>query len=326
MAKKQKHIFISYHHNDADFAKNLIKKVQLEGYETWVDNSRLHGGVDWRESIDRAIRDAFALIVIMTPDAKASDYVTYEWAYAWGAGVKVIPLLYKDTKLHPRLETLHYVNFTNSKSRRWQHLNRAIKMAEYGQDASIPYPPPLKEDEDFEILRKEIVYEYLPDGKSMIQRKRLKMRMLKDNIESYKDRYRWTGKGKCILKSVQPDFRIINQHKGDDGLFDYFEVLFPEPTQKDDIVDFTIEWELTDEEGIAIPFLSTMIDSVTKSLLLQVNLPAEPKGALFEEYEYFTQTEPSVVKIIHWNHATRSLSYEDNDPQLKHKYRIRWFN
>ncbi|HYT46703.1 MAG TPA: toll/interleukin-1 receptor domain-containing protein [Methylomirabilota bacterium] len=326
MTKYQKHIFISYHHDDVGFAKNLIKRIELEGYETWVDNNRLQGGADWRETIDRAIRDSFALVVIMTPDAKTSDYVTYEWAYAWGAGVKVIPVLYKDTNLHPRLEALQYINFTNSRSRHWQHLIRAIKMAEHQQDASIPYPPPIKEDEDVVILRKEIVYEYLPDGKSMTQRKRLKMQMLKDNIKSYKDRYRWTGKGKCVLKPIQTDFRIINQHKGDDGMFDYFEVLFPKTTQKGDIVDFTMEWELIDEEGIAIPFLSTMIDAETKSLLLQVNLPSEPKGAYFEEYENFTQIEPSVTKVINWNLATRNLRYEISDPQLKHKYRIRWFN
>jgi hypothetical protein len=32
----------------------------------------------------------------MTPDAKASEYVTYEWAFAWGAGVRVIPIMYKE--------------------------------------------------------------------------------------------------------------------------------------------------------------------------------------------------------------------------------------
>ena len=42
--------------------------------------------------IDLSIKNAFALIVIMTPEAKASEYVTYEWAFAWGVVVKVIPV------------------------------------------------------------------------------------------------------------------------------------------------------------------------------------------------------------------------------------------
>ena len=92
------HIFISYHHGDGDFAEVLINRIEKAGFETWVDNDRLHAGEDWRAEIDQAIKAALALMVIMTPEARNSEYVTYEWAFAWGAGVKVIPILYKDTK------------------------------------------------------------------------------------------------------------------------------------------------------------------------------------------------------------------------------------
>src|SRR2546428_9488081 len=105
-----RHVFISYQHNDGDFAENLISRIEKVGLETWVDNDHLQAGEDWRTEIDQAIKDAFALIVIMTPEARSSEYVTYEWAFAWGAGVKVIPILYKETKLHPRLEALQYLN------------------------------------------------------------------------------------------------------------------------------------------------------------------------------------------------------------------------
>ncbi len=86
-----KHIFISYKHEDGDFAENLVYKIKEAGFQTWVDND-LNAGDDWRTKIDQAIKDACALIVIMSPEARASEYVTYEWAFAWGAGVKVIPV------------------------------------------------------------------------------------------------------------------------------------------------------------------------------------------------------------------------------------------
>ncbi len=79
------HIFISYNHEDSDFADALIGKIEKEGLTTWVDNDRINAGEDWRLTIDQAIKDSFALIVIMSPTAKASEYVTYEWAFAWGA-------------------------------------------------------------------------------------------------------------------------------------------------------------------------------------------------------------------------------------------------
>lgn len=131
------HIFISYHHGDGDFAEILINRIEKAGFETWVDNDRLHAGEDWRTEIDQAIKAALALIVIMSPEARSSEYVTYEWAFAWGAGVKVIPILYKDTKLHPRLEALQYLNFTSRTARPWDALIEVVK-----KEANLQVPNP----------------------------------------------------------------------------------------------------------------------------------------------------------------------------------------
>ncbi|HEY5005730.1 MAG TPA: toll/interleukin-1 receptor domain-containing protein [Ktedonobacteraceae bacterium] len=80
----EKHLFISYKHEDSDFAEVLIRRFEKAGFKIWVDHDQLHIGEDWRNEIDQAIKNSFALIVIMTPEAKASEYVTYEWAFAWG--------------------------------------------------------------------------------------------------------------------------------------------------------------------------------------------------------------------------------------------------
>jgi HEAT repeat protein len=73
--------------------------------------------------------------VVMTPKAKESEYVTYEWAFAWGAGVRVIPILLKPTELHPRLEALQYLDFTNRMARPWDKLIEAL------QEAADAYTP-----------------------------------------------------------------------------------------------------------------------------------------------------------------------------------------
>ena len=127
--RTMKQVFISYQHDDGDFADVLIQKVQEAGFSTWIDNDQLKAGTDWREGIDHAIKEACALIVIMSPAAKASEYVTYEWAFAWGAGIKVIPVVYKQTPLHPRLETLHYLNFISRTARPWEKLIDSLKEA-----------------------------------------------------------------------------------------------------------------------------------------------------------------------------------------------------
>src|SRR5437764_14170014 len=123
-----KHVFISFKHEDLDFAENVISRLEKVGFSTWADD-KLRAGDDWRTTIDLAIKNAFALVVIMTPEAKASEYVTYEWAFAWGAGVKVIPVLLRPTELHPRLEALQYLDFTSRLVRPWDALLNVVKNA-----------------------------------------------------------------------------------------------------------------------------------------------------------------------------------------------------
>src|SRR6266567_457485 len=142
-----KHVFVSYKHEDSDFAENLIHRAEKAGFKTWADTDHLHAGEDWRAEIDQAIKNAFALTVNMTPEAKASEYVTYEWAFAWGAGVKVIPVILKPTPLHPRLETLQYLDFTNFNARPWEKLIAVLQhtastpLAITSLASSISLPP-----------------------------------------------------------------------------------------------------------------------------------------------------------------------------------------
>jgi len=120
-------LFISHDHDDADFAELLKLKLEKQGLNSWIDSERLKIGQDWREEIDSGIEKSMAVIAIMTPDSRKSEYVTYEWAYAWGKGKKVFPIMLKQTQLHPRLESLQYLDFTNRASRPWDKLISSIK-------------------------------------------------------------------------------------------------------------------------------------------------------------------------------------------------------
>lgn len=120
-------VFISHDHDDADFAELLKLKLEREGINSWIDSERLKIGQDWREEIDHSIENSSAVIVIMTPEARKSEYVTYEWAFAWGKKIKIFPIMLKQTQLHPRLESLQYLNFTNNPARPWNDLISSIK-------------------------------------------------------------------------------------------------------------------------------------------------------------------------------------------------------
>ena len=65
------HIFISHSHEDGDFTEVLRSKLEQASFVIWTD-AALRGGEDWRKGIDQAIREAFSLIAVMTPEAKKS--------------------------------------------------------------------------------------------------------------------------------------------------------------------------------------------------------------------------------------------------------------
>lgn len=125
------HLFISYKHSNGDFAEILMNRVKDAGFEVWIDedDDKLPPGSKWREEIDKAIKDAFAVIVIITPQARASEYVIYELGFAYGAGVKVIPIMLESTELHPRLVDLQYLDFTNRRTRQWDTLLKTLMKA-----------------------------------------------------------------------------------------------------------------------------------------------------------------------------------------------------
>jgi hypothetical protein len=104
------HLFVSYARKDHDFVESLREYLRETEFQVWTD-SALSPGSDWRQEIDEAIRQAFAVIVVITPESKTSEYVTYEWAFALGIGKRVIPLILKPTRLHPRLEFLQHIDF-----------------------------------------------------------------------------------------------------------------------------------------------------------------------------------------------------------------------
>jgi hypothetical protein len=122
-------VFVSHVSEDGDFAEMMAMKMKEAGYTAWIDVDRLKPGVDWQESIDEAIRKAPALIAIMSPEARTSEYVTYEWSFAAGCGVLIIPVMLRETSLHPRLARLHFLDFTKRSARPWDGLFEQLKAA-----------------------------------------------------------------------------------------------------------------------------------------------------------------------------------------------------
>ena len=204
-------------------------------------------------------------------------------------------------------------------------LKRAISSVNIAAGVVPTYPDPQSEQE-VELLLKEIVYQYFPDRQHLRQRKRFRVRALRDGVDSFTDRYKWTGSGQCDVKSLTSGFTVTNRRT--EEFWDYFDVGFPHAIRKDEEVDFTIEWELFDAAQAAVPFLSTMIDYDTKHLTMNVILPPElaPKGAYCYEFYNYIDRLPMSTQATQWDAARQSISYDVPHPKKYRKYMIRLYS
>ena len=119
-------VFISYASEDAIFADLAKMKLHEVGLQVWLDQGALRVGEEWRKAIDEGISSSDLFLIIITPQSCESPYVTYEWAFALGKGIKVIPLLLEDAEIHPRLAILQYLDFRDKRAFPWEALFQEI--------------------------------------------------------------------------------------------------------------------------------------------------------------------------------------------------------
>lgn len=137
------HVFVSYSRLDAEFVEALRDRLMDGGFEVWTD-SVVRPGNDWRQEIDDAIRSAFVMLVVVTPASKSSEYVTYEWAFALGLGVRVVPLIVEPTELHSRLQFLQHIDMTHwqDEAAPWDRLLEGLaQIKDDSRNQTIPSAP-----------------------------------------------------------------------------------------------------------------------------------------------------------------------------------------
>jgi hypothetical protein len=101
------YVFISYAHEDRAFVDRLAARLKAAGLPLWYDEG-LRGGQPWPRELARRIEAARAVVVMVTPAARASDWVEKEITYAAERGVPLVPFLLSGS-LPLSLANLQYV-------------------------------------------------------------------------------------------------------------------------------------------------------------------------------------------------------------------------
>lgn len=84
-------IFLSYSRGDAQQADDWLRNLEQYGYRVWIDRESIRGGL-WMRTIVRSIREAQAVILLLSPNSAQSDNVRREIDLAVQAKKLIIPV------------------------------------------------------------------------------------------------------------------------------------------------------------------------------------------------------------------------------------------
>ncbi|MGH9372521.1 MAG: toll/interleukin-1 receptor domain-containing protein [Vicinamibacterales bacterium] len=131
------HVFLSYAKADgAEFADRLKGDLQRNGIKVWMDDSDLSVGDRFPEQIKNALREAKAVLVVLTPGAVLSAYVEGEWHEAMTRYTPILPLLAHECEVPVGLRSFQYLDFRTKYDAQFKDLvARLLTLA----DAHLPY-------------------------------------------------------------------------------------------------------------------------------------------------------------------------------------------
>ncbi len=109
-------VFLIYSSQDRPFALKLARDLKAAGINLWMDKLDIPIGDDWQESVQRALKEARRVLVMLSPDSVKSAEVRGEVNYALKEDAlkkkkRVIPIFYRDCEVPPRWELLQRIDF-----------------------------------------------------------------------------------------------------------------------------------------------------------------------------------------------------------------------
>ena len=124
-------VFLSYSERDDKTAQALRIELEKGGFEVWDAAARLTPGDNWALEQGKALDDAEAMVVLLSPAALASDNVQREIDYALGEPRfkgRLIPVVVRPVKEIPWiLETLQVLKIDADPERGRRRVLEALK-------------------------------------------------------------------------------------------------------------------------------------------------------------------------------------------------------
>lgn len=105
-------IFCSYSRKDAEFMLRLATDLRAAGQPLWLDQLDIAAGDRWDQSVEKALKGANRMLIVLSPASIASNNVMDEVSFALEQGKQVIPVLHQSCEIPFRLRRVQHLDFT----------------------------------------------------------------------------------------------------------------------------------------------------------------------------------------------------------------------
>ncbi len=109
-------VFLCHASEDAAMVLKLYNDLRESGFRPWIDEKDLLGGQDWDYQIRKAIRDASAVLVCLSPNSGGRGYLQKEISRALDVAeeqpedaIFIIPVKLQECEIPDRLRKWHWV-------------------------------------------------------------------------------------------------------------------------------------------------------------------------------------------------------------------------
>jgi hypothetical protein len=130
-------VFLSYSRKDQAQASALDNSLTKRGL-TVLRDIRVDAGADWAEAIEKGIRRSRAVVVLISTSSATSEWVSYEYAFARGAGVPIVGVIVGGEPIPGPLQRFQNVPYTNPRKVALQvHAGFSEQSRAIGQNRAI---------------------------------------------------------------------------------------------------------------------------------------------------------------------------------------------
>lgn len=175
---------------------------------------------------------------------------------------------------------------------------------------------------DFEILEKAVSYE-CHNRTAISYRRRYKLRALRDGLDTYKDKFHWTGAEVPSVKSNTRGHVVTLTVKR--NIWQLFDIRFDRALTKGGEIETEVLWEVTDTAKRSVPFISIWVEEPTKVLTLRVAFPSDL--GIYDvvresSYSLGAKVPYSTVAAKTDDHGVHT--WQVPEPKLLHSYALNW--